>query len=94
MKTRVSLKYFVPDCGYELSTCNIIYKAQTWEAVAAILKTTTEGNKKSSCPWEMKISGPKIDLCSVQYKTFSYKPTKLSCCPPLPRRRCEKQILG
>ena len=66
---------------------------KSWEAGAAILTTTTEGKKKTSCPWEMNISGRKIDSCSAQHKTSSNKLIKLSGCPPLPRRR-GKTIFG
>ena len=41
---------------------------KTWEAGATILTATVKGNKKASHPRKLKISGCKIDFCSVPYR--------------------------
>ena len=51
---------------------------KTWEAGATILTATAKGNKKASNLRKPKISGCKIDFCSVPYRISSYKPIESS----------------
>ena len=63
---------------------------KTWEAGDTILTATAERNKKTSHPWKLKISGHKIDSCSVSFRISSHKLIELSCCPPPRKTRGDK----
>ena len=55
---------------------------KTWGIGDTILTATAEGSEKTSQPWKVKISDPKIDSSSTLFRISSHKLIELSCYPP------------